>query len=294
MKMKFSLILCTVGRYKEVEDFFASLSMQQFKNYELIVVDQNSHDRIKELVERYSEKLTQIKYFKVDFKGLSRARNFGLQHAEGDILAFPDDDCKYPEDLLMKVNEKFESEDIDILTGRSIDDTTGSESNVRWKKKKTKLTKMVLLETCISYTIFVKACCVISNKVRFDERLGVGSGTPFQSAEETDFIYQLIQLGCRGIYDPEVYVYHPEKIVEYSEQTIQRAFYYSMGMGALFKKHIEDKRFLIVLTRLLLRAFGGILYNLLKGNLKGAKFYCKVLAGRWGGFRQFKDEKVQR
>ncbi len=36
-------------------------------------------------------------------RGLSRARNEALPRLEADVVAFPDDDCEYPDDLLERV-----------------------------------------------------------------------------------------------------------------------------------------------------------------------------------------------
>ncbi|HCF37633.1 MAG TPA: glycosyltransferase family 2 protein [Thermosipho africanus] len=288
--MKFSLILCTTGRDKEVEEFIISLINQSYRNYELIIVDQNEDERIKNIIERYREKITDTKYFKVDFKGLSRARNFGLLHAEGDIIAFPDDDCKYPENILLEVKKRFSEEGIDFLTCISMDEILNVESNGRWEKNKMIIKKNVLLRTCISYTIFVKTDCIKSRGIKFDERLGVGADTPFQSAEETDFVYQLLLAGCKGIYYPELYIYHPLKVREYNNETIKRAYFYAMGLGAFFKKNIKDKILLLEFFKLLLRPLAGIIYNIFKLNVNGVKFYYKVMSGRWKGFLQFKNQ----
>jgi len=286
--MNFSLILCTLGRDKEIEDFLGSLYCQVYKNYELIVVDQNEDDRVKDIIDRYKNKIDELKYFRVNFKGLSRGRNFGLLQVQGDIVAFPDDDCKYPNNILLEVKNRFERDKIDFLSCISLDEASGVESNGRWRKNKMPIHKNGLFGTCISYTIFVKVECVKGKELSFDERLGVGADTPFQSAEETDFIYQLLLSGCKGIYYPEICIYHPLKIIEYDERTIERAYQYAMGLGAFFRKHVNDSELLLEFCRLLIRAGGGVLYNILKMNWGGVKFYYKVLSGRWKGFITFK------
>ena len=54
--------------------------------------------------------------------GLSRARNVGLKAVTGEIIAFPDDDCWYPDGLLQKVVAEFRDQtSLDGLTGRSED-----------------------------------------------------------------------------------------------------------------------------------------------------------------------------
>jgi glycosyltransferase involved in cell wall biosynthesis len=88
-----------------------------------VVVDQNSDDKLEKIVLENKDRISKIKYYKVDFKGLSRARNFGMKKIseDVDVVAFPDDDCIYPENLLLKVKEKFEKfNDLDFITGISM------------------------------------------------------------------------------------------------------------------------------------------------------------------------------
>jgi len=286
--MKFGLVLCTVGRDKEVEAFLESIKNQTYTNYELIVVDQNKDDKLEKIIEKYSALLPKVKYFKVDFKGLSRARNFGIKRISEDVnvVAFPDDDCIYPENLLLMVKEKFEKfDDLDFITGISIDPLTGIESNGRWSKEERDININNVWITATSFTIFVKKKSLLIN---FDEKLGVGAGTEFGSGEEMDFLIRLIDLGCRGRFFRDVVVYHPNKVPD-----TDRTFSYSMGMGAVFRKNFKLNvsfiaNFLYLTT---VRPIGGIFINLLRMDLYKVKLYSAVLIGRWKGFLNYEDKK---
>jgi len=101
--------------------------MQTYANFELIVVDQNDDDRLVPILKDYKEKFS-ILHLRSK-KGLSRARNVGLRYVSGDIVAFPDDDCWYPPDLLERVANFFEEHPgVDGLTGRSVDENGESSS----------------------------------------------------------------------------------------------------------------------------------------------------------------------
>src|SRR5271166_4064415 len=89
-----SLVVVTLNRVSELERLFASLDKQSYKDFEVILVDQNPDLDIRHLRSG---------------RGLSRGRNVGLPFAKGDIICFPDDDCWYPEDLLETVKEWFDS-----------------------------------------------------------------------------------------------------------------------------------------------------------------------------------------
>ena len=70
-----------------------ALPEQSHKNFEVVIVDQNPEGFLDEVVSKYQTALT-IKYVRTDPRGVSHARNLGMVHAEGDVVAFPDDDCR--------------------------------------------------------------------------------------------------------------------------------------------------------------------------------------------------------
>ena len=104
--MKFSLITATLGRVAEIENLLISLSKQTYKDFELILVDQNSHRFIEEIVRRY-ESIISIIYIRSNRRGLSYNRNIGLDVATGEIVGFPDDDCTYSKNVLEDVKNSF-------------------------------------------------------------------------------------------------------------------------------------------------------------------------------------------
>jgi len=100
--MKFSLVMTTLGRDKDIINFIESLLKQTYTNYELIIVDQNSDDRVVKIFDQYKEKIN-IKYHHCAKRGISVGRNMGLKYVTGDIIGFPDDDCEYDSDTLIKI-----------------------------------------------------------------------------------------------------------------------------------------------------------------------------------------------
>ena len=104
--MKISLVLATLGRDWELADFLKSLVNQTYKDFELIIIDQNKDGKIDAIVEQIKSCL-DVRHVKVDFTGNARARDYGIGLAQGRIVAFPDDDCAYDKDVLKKVVAEF-------------------------------------------------------------------------------------------------------------------------------------------------------------------------------------------
>ncbi|MEZ9357190.1 glycosyltransferase family 2 protein [Vibrio breoganii] len=233
--MKFSLILCTVGRDKEVELFLESIVKQRYVNFEIVLVDQNLDNRIEFLLNKFPSLVEKINLIKSE-KGLSKARNIGLQYVDGDIIAFPDDDCIYSEDVLERVFEFFSSakEEQVVYSTNTCDITTGF-SLIACPTSSVNFDKDTLMGC--SFTLFFRGNL---KSLKFDERMGVGSGFIWGSGEESDFLYRALENRSSGHFEPDVYVYHPAK--EQDTVDFQRAYYYGAGLAAFRCKHFSKFR----------------------------------------------------
>ena len=100
VKPKFSLVLCTINRKKEVDKFLESLARQTFRRFEVIIVDQNKDGLLDDTIKKW-QNLLMIEHIKVDFQA-SKARNFGIRYIKGSLIAFLDDDCEYQSSTLEK------------------------------------------------------------------------------------------------------------------------------------------------------------------------------------------------
>ena len=68
--MKVSLIMPTINVTKELDLFLKSLTEQIYKNFELIIIDQNAGNEAFEIVKKYEDDF-EIKYIKSEQAGLS-------------------------------------------------------------------------------------------------------------------------------------------------------------------------------------------------------------------------------
>jgi glycosyltransferase involved in cell wall biosynthesis len=94
---KVSVIIPTFNRCSIITDAIESVLRQTYSQYEIIVVDDGSVDTTKETVSKYG---SNIKYIYQENAGPSAARNTGIRHAKGDLIAFLDSDDVWREDKL--------------------------------------------------------------------------------------------------------------------------------------------------------------------------------------------------
>ena len=225
--------MATLGRRDEIIELLQSLEKQTYKNFELIVIDQNN-DPIADLFQDFKDKFS-INYISTPTKGLSRARNRGLEIADGDIIAFPDDDCVYESNVLEQIKETLETkEEIDFIsTNTSNIEGTGSLVNAPQAD--------MILDNKYgffgpSFTLFFKKQ-LVKDIGTFNEDLGVGSGTIYGAGEETDFVLRGLKEGYKGLFRKDLFVYHPLKEETIDEQSLQRALSYAGGFGKIIRLH---------------------------------------------------------
>ena len=227
---RFSLILCTINRDQVVREYFESLVRQQDPpSFEVILIDQNQDDRLLPIIADF-EKLFPIRRYTAT-PGLSHARNLGLNYAEGEIIAFPDDDCTYPENLLKSVSDYLSAEHIDGVS-TLVTDRQGRLSAGFMYRSPRRISCRNVWSCGVSISIFVKRQAV--GDIRFDESLGVGSGTVYGSGEETDFLLNLLKERKLLDFCPDIVVNHP---VFFGPWTVKRGYLYGNGMGRVLRKH---------------------------------------------------------
>lgn len=270
--MKFSLITATLGRVHEIENLLISLSKQTYKDFELILVDQNSHRFIEEIVRRY-ESIISIIYIRSNRRGLSYNRNIGLDVATGEIVGFPDDDCTYSKNVLEDVKNSFVESNFDFVLLKANDPI----SHINFITRENRiLVKNDIIKKCISYNVFTK----LNKNVKFDVQLGVGSF--YGSGEETDYMWTVLDDQSVGGFAKNSTVYHPANL---SSNDSERAYKYGLGFGAIFKKEYirtHKSSVLFVFIKYLLRSLGGCIFS------KNKVFYYKTFIGRLKGFISFK------
>lgn len=226
----------TLGRSREIREFIDSLLSQAGDcTWELIIVDQNEDERVSQIL---AASLTlplgcNLVHIQTSRRGLSAARNRGLEVATGKIIAFPDDDCRYSQNVLNFVSEELHARRPRPLDGITLADTSdASKLETMTVARRHRLTSYGIFRYAISYTIFVSGRF---RSYRFDEQFGVGA--QYGAAEETDFLFKLLSAGANLEHVTGPLIFHPDKSDGY--KNVVRAYSYNVGIGAFFRKNLS-------------------------------------------------------
>ncbi len=88
-----SVIICTFNGSKTVGDALEALSRLDYAKYEVLIVNDGSNDKTEGIAKEYVQKFG-FKIITTENRGLSNARNTGLESASGEIVAYIDDDAR--------------------------------------------------------------------------------------------------------------------------------------------------------------------------------------------------------
>lgn len=235
--MAISLILATIGRTKDVGRLVESLLAQTDRRFELIVVDQNPDDRLAPYIRMAQEGGLDVRHERMEKPGLSPARNRGIDLARHDILAFPDDDCWYEDNVIEQVMRSFQGNRVGGLVALWVEQAGSRPARAyqlelaAWRNFRGGHASSISL--FLDRSMFQKLG-------GFDERLGVGGW--YGAAEETDFVLRALAQGARLEHVPDIRVHHL-----YNSQPVgalsgicTQARWRGRGTGAIYAKHKLD------------------------------------------------------
>ncbi len=270
-----SLIVATMSRVAELDRLLASLERQTYRDFEVIVVDQNPDDRLVPVLFRYS-RLT-IRHLRCS-PGASKARNVGLRAARGEIIGFPDDDCWYPDDLLAKITAWFPAHpEWDGLFG-VLRDEKNRLTGPKWPQVGCPSTPETLWGAGITPVAFLTRRAVEAVG-SFDERVGPGVASGYYSGEDLDYMLRSLTQGFRMWHDPSLAVHHPD--FHELERLTQKAYCYAKGGGLMLRMHNYPRS---TFFRALLRSVAGAGVFLCRCEFRRSRLYLLRGAGLLHGY----------
>ena len=214
---KISLIAVTYKKSKALPNLVASLQIQTYRNFELIVVVQDEESRI------LAENCTAGSNFPVNIlrshsSCVSECRNTGLSvvsPASG-VIAFPDDDCRYLKDTLTEVEAYFnKNPECGIILGQH----AAAEESIRPGAEDLPVSRFSCFKCGETYVQFYQKSAL--RETTFNTAIGPGSDSRWPGGEDTDFLLRVMDAGasCRRV--PAVKVLHPDaNIGAYYQQRI--------------------------------------------------------------------------
>ena len=122
-----SVIIPIYKAEKYLEECIESIIKQNYKNIEILLIDDESPDRCPIICDSYAQKDNRIKVYHKKNTGAHSSRIFGVQHCKGKYIAFVDADDKLPKNALAELYNAAQKYNLDIVLGSSLDIINNNE-----------------------------------------------------------------------------------------------------------------------------------------------------------------------
>ncbi len=213
--MKVSIITPNYNGEKYLEEYFQSLTPQKQHIDEVIIIDNNSKDNSKQIIQKYQEKLNIQLIENNTNTGFAKACNQGIQKAKNEYLLLLNNDIKLEKNAIKTLIETIQEnpKTFSVMSKMiqyhqpNLIDTAGDEYTIlTYTQKKGNNTnkekynkKREIFSSCAGAALYKKS--IIEQIGPFDENF-------FAYVEDIDLSYRAQIQGYHNIYQPESIVYH--------------------------------------------------------------------------------------
>lgn len=143
-----SIIIPAYNAGKDIEKCLQSIISQEYRDFEIIIVNDGSVDNTKDICEKYVKLDDRIKLISTENRGAGSARNTGIDEARGQYISFIDADDYICQDYYTRMYEMLKKGNADIVEGHYKRVSRYEENvftNTGEKKEYTNMEKLLVL-----------------------------------------------------------------------------------------------------------------------------------------------------
>jgi GT2 family glycosyltransferase len=218
-----SVVICTRDRPEQLVRCLQSLQNLSHPPQEVVVVDNApTTDKTRQLV----SKMSGVRYLQEPRPGLSVARNTGIRHSTGNMVAFTDDDVIVHPDWIARLLHSFQNPQVMAVTGQILPAELETESqfifeiglgNFGWGYRVKTFDQHFFQATkhlgVPVWRIGAGANMAFRRQIfelvgDFDERLGAGASG---CSEDSELWYRILAEGWLCCYEPSAVVFHSHR-----------------------------------------------------------------------------------
>jgi len=203
IKMKVSIVVPVYNAEKTLKDCIYSLLKMDYKDYEIIFVDDGSTDSSKKIITDFANKYEHIRLLEQMHRGPASARNLGIRNSSGKIVFFTDSDCIVPINWVKSILEYFGDKSIGAVGGSLTPVSTNSIYEVFDQKRRENLygTKKKFVDA-------LPTCNLAVRREILEKIGGFDESFKYASAEDYDLCYRIRRFGYKILYVPKISVMH--------------------------------------------------------------------------------------
>ena len=209
-KVKYSLVVAVYNRPEEMNELLQSIADQEYRDFEIIIVDDGSDISSREVFQKYKSKLN-LSYFFTDNQGPALARNFGVKKSEGEWIIFFDSDCTIPKNYFFEVEKFLEDNNVSFYGGPDMmdDSFTYLQKSINFSMTSLFTTGGIRGNKRAIDKFLPRSFNMGIRREAFDEVNGFSDIR--QYGEDLDLSYKLIFSGYKSSLIPEAKVFHKRR-----------------------------------------------------------------------------------
>lgn len=202
--MKFSVVIPTYNRAATLRQTLTALMAQDYPDYEIIVVDDGSTDGTRAMIAR---EFPQVRYIYQQNRGPAAARNRGIAHARGEIIAFTDDDCVPPRDWLARLADGYARYPDVVGVGGYLEAPDEVLQRAPLARYERFIARRVFRVSEREYVGGFECPAGGTNNIAYRRAIlervgGFDESFPYAAGEDADLKWRICQLGARLLYVP--------------------------------------------------------------------------------------------
>jgi glycosyltransferase involved in cell wall biosynthesis len=227
--MELCIAVSSIGKTSRLNELLESLAQQTDRSFVVGICDQSSDGSVTRIAETYRDRLKI--YITSSMRGLSRGRNAIVHAAPADIthFMFPNDTSRLPESIIADLKYMHSSADVVVM------------SYMNNGRQRYRFDAGVYDLDLINVWKIIEPAMVLSRKALkltggFDESLGTGSSTPWQSGEGTDLLLKIRGSSLIVNWNPDLKVFGvPENHGLARKEYLIKLRGYGRGVGRVHK-----------------------------------------------------------
>jgi GT2 family glycosyltransferase len=232
-----SIVIPTYGRPQRLETCLRSLTRLVYPpdRYEVIVVDDGSPTPMETITTAFGSELP-LRLIRQDNAGPAKARNTGAAAAQGDYLAFTDDDCQVDQQWLTTLADAVQSHPQALIGGRTVNALPNNIYSTA---------SQLLIDYLYQYynqqqetaTFFASNNFAVPRSL-FQQLGGFSTRFPLAAGEDREFCDRWLQQKLSMAYAPDMVIHHAHAL------SLKRFWrqHFNYGRGAYCFHQIKAKR----------------------------------------------------
>ena len=240
--MKYSIIVPVYNRPDEVDELLQSLTEQELKDFEVVIVEDGSQKPCKDVCDKFAD-ILDLHYYVKENGGPGQARNYGAERAKGEWLIILDSDVVLPKGYLQAVENglsvECRVESVEFAAAKNKAEASSDDSNhnstlytlhstlAAFGGPDASHPSFTPVQKAISYsmTSFFTTGGISGRKkkldkfyprsfnmgIRRDVYLKLGGFSKMRFGEDIDFSYRIVEAGYNPQLFPDAWVWHKRR-----------------------------------------------------------------------------------